>query len=166
MWNTPTLPACLLSQANITQSACVAKQSESQWLVMVTLPDRTTFLVTSHPIIHFLLKIVAVVETLDGFMDPLTLICFSFFGLYWRELNFYELFYFCGLFFFFFKLFALISVPKSLSEDGFSLVLLKQGQFLRQYRGNSIWQANLFISPSEKSRQDQSLLKKKTNNKL
>lgn len=101
MWNTPTLPACLLSQANITQSACVVKQSESQWLVMVTLPDRTTVLVTSHPSIHFLLKIVAVVETLDGFMDPLTLISFSFFGVYWRELNFYELFYFCGHFFFF-----------------------------------------------------------------
>lgn len=136
MWNTPTLPACLLSQANIAQSACIAKQSESQWLVMVTLPDRTTVLVTSHPSMHFLLKIVAVVETLDGFMDTLTLISVSFFGVYWKELNFYELFYFC----------------KSLSEDGFSLVLLKQGQFLRQYRGNSIWQANLFISPSEKSR--------------
>lgn len=94
MWNTPTLPACLLSQANITQSACVVEQFESQWLVMVTLPGRTTVLVTSHPRIYFLLKIVAVVETLGGFMDSLTLLSFSFFGVYGKELNFYESFLF------------------------------------------------------------------------
>ena len=90
MWNTPTLPACLLSQANITQSARVAEQSELQWLVMVTFPGRTTGLVTSYPSIHFLLKIVEVVETLDGFTDSLTLISFYFFAMYRKDINFYE----------------------------------------------------------------------------
>lgn len=90
---------------------------------MVTPPGRTTVSVTSHPSIHFLLKTVAVVETLDVFMDSLTLISFSFFCVYGKKLNFHESYFisaFGGGFFFFLLLFALIYVPKSFSEDGFS----------------------------------------------
>lgn len=90
MWNTPTLPTWLLSQATITQSACIMKQSELQWLVMLTLPGKPTVLVTFRPSIHFLLKVAAVGETLDGFIDSLTLISFSFIGVYGKELNFYD----------------------------------------------------------------------------
>jgi len=56
----------------------------------VTLPSRTTVLVASHASIHFLHTTVAGVETLDGFMDSLTLISFSFFCVNGKESNFYE----------------------------------------------------------------------------
>lgn len=57
---------------------------------MLTLPGKPTVLVTFRPSIHFLLKVAAVGETLDGLIDSLTLISFSFIGAYGKELNFYD----------------------------------------------------------------------------